>query len=495
MKKLSSIFSITVCILLWGVFVSFSQDRHPALFRENETYTYKSSYQDSAALDSYIREYMTQNHIPGVSACIVKQGRIIWTGNYGWAYVNLIIPVYDSTLFQIASVSKTVTTAALMRLYDQDRFKLDDSINAYLPFPVRNPYYPDSAITFRMLLTHTSSIRDNWNFMFYYFHSDPPLPLRDYLNDYFTPDSQYYSLQNFNNFPPGRSFQYCNIGFALAGYLVEAITGIEESKYCRDSLFTLLGMNESSFFYRDLDTMHMAMPYMWNSGYIPYGHYSYHDYPAGALKTSTIQLARFLIAFMQYGWVGSVRILDSATVSLMITPQIPLIYSGQGLCWYKLYLGTRQLWGHHGGDFGIRTGMFFCPADTTGVLVFTNGEYPTDAIMNEMFNYAATYVISVRRVSSNIPAEFKLHQNYPNPFNPSTKIQFSIPPSKGVRGMDVKLIIYDLLGREVATLVNEQLKPGSYEVQWNASNFPSGVYFYRLTTDKFIGTKKMILVK
>lgn len=489
MKTLLSIFLIAVCLLLLKD--SFSQNRHLQVTAEHETYTCRFSNKNPSGLDSFISAYMSQNHIAGVSSCIVKRGVVIWTGSYGYAYVNLNILIRDSTLFQIASVSKTVTTAALMHLNERGRFALDDSINAYLPFAVRNPYHPNLPITFRMLLTHTSSIRDNWSVMFYYYHSDPPLTLGDYLNKYFTPDSEYYSLQNFYSYTPGSSWAYCNIGFALAGYLVEAITGIELSQYCRDSMFAPLGMNESSFFYRDLDSMHMAMPYRWSPGnFMPYGHYSYHDYPAGALKTSTVQLARFLIAFMQYGKIGNVRILDSVTVKLIITPQIPTINQWQGICWYKSTIGTRELWGHHGGDFGIRTGMFFCPADTSGVLVFTNGETSIDPIANEMFNYASGYIIGVPQISSDIPARFSLYRNYPNPFNPVTNIRYEIPKTSHVR-----LVIYNALGQEIESLVNETLQPGSYKVVWNANNYPSGVYFFKLTAEDYTETRKMILLK
>jgi hypothetical protein len=77
-----------------------------------------------------------------------------------------------------------------------------------------------------------------------------------------------------------------------------------------------------------------------------------------------------------------------------------------------------------------------------------------------------------------IPVLYKLFQNYPNPFNPTTRIKFDIPLSpRGEGGRGVRLIIYDLLGREVATLVNEQLKPSTYEVEWDGSAFSSGVYF------------------
>lgn len=109
-------------------------------------------------------------------------------------------------------------------------------------------------------------------------------------------------------------------------------------------------------------------------------------------------------------------------------------------------------------------------------------------------------VIGIKQISSNVPNTFSLEQNYPNPFNPSTKIRFSIPsfisPLEGGKGGDiVKLLIYDILGKEVAILVNEAVKPGTYEVEWDASNYPSGVYFYRIVTEGFTDTKRMLLIK
>ena len=101
------------------------------------------------------------------------------------------------------------------------------------------------------------------------------------------------------------------------------------------------------------------------------------------------------------------------------------------------------------------------------------------------------------RLSSEVPSDFKLYQNYPNPFNPTTTIKYSIPaslnPSKG--GTLVQLKIYDILGREIAVLVNEEQKPGYYEVKWNGRNMPSGVYFYGIKAGRFIQTKKMILLR
>ena len=95
----------------------------------------------------------------------------------------------------------------------------------------------------------------------------------------------------------------------------------------------------------------------------------------------------------------------------------------------------------------------------------------------------------------NPPVEFSLDQNYPNPFNPSTKIKFTIPSVETRDRVSVQMKVYDVLGNEVTTLVNEAKPAGEYEIEWDASGLPSGIYFYQLKAGKFIQTKKMILIK
>ncbi len=99
-------------------------------------------------------------------------------------------------------------------------------------------------------------------------------------------------------------------------------------------------------------------------------------------------------------------------------------------------------------------------------------------------------MIGIKTTSTEIPSSCSLSQNYPNPFNPSTKIRFEIPKT-GFSSIKV----YDILGREIATLVNEQLKPGTYEVDWDGSAFTSGVYFYTMRTGSYTETKKMLMIK
>ncbi|MBI2430337.1 MAG: T9SS type A sorting domain-containing protein [Ignavibacteriales bacterium] len=99
-------------------------------------------------------------------------------------------------------------------------------------------------------------------------------------------------------------------------------------------------------------------------------------------------------------------------------------------------------------------------------------------------------ITGVNDQTTSPPFQFVLEQNYPNPFNPSTKIRFAVP------GLSFVLLkVYNLLGQEVATLVNEEKRAGSYEVQWNAIGFSSGIYFYKLRSGNFVETKRMLMIK
>ncbi len=98
--------------------------------------------------------------------------------------------------------------------------------------------------------------------------------------------------------------------------------------------------------------------------------------------------------------------------------------------------------------------------------------------------------IGIKSICGRIPDYFGLFQNFPNPFNPNTRIRFAVAKQDFI-----ELNIYDVMGKTIAILVNNNLKPGVYEVEWNAEEFSSGIYFYKLMSDKYLETKKMILLK
>jgi len=125
---------------------------------------------------------------------------------------------------------------------------------------------------------------------------------------------------------------------------------------------------------------------------------------------------------------------------------------------------------------------------------------------NSGFWYQVNSLITaVELTTDNLPNEFRLYQNYPNPFNPSTTIKYQIPVQvrnyknavtlSGVEELLVTLKIYNILGKEIASLVNKQQKPGIYEVKFNAEKLSSGMYIYRIQTNGFIQCKKLMLLK
>jgi hypothetical protein len=114
--------------------------------------------------------------------------------------------------------------------------------------------------------------------------------------------------------------------------------------------------------------------------------------------------------------------------------------------------------------------------------------------------YRTTFTtIGIESLGTGIPSNYKLYQNYPNPFNPSTTIKFDVPPEGTFQSVPTVLKIYDVLGREISTLVNESatggLQPGSYQVRWDASGFSSGVYYCRFIRGDYSATIKMLLIK
>jgi len=153
---------------------------------------------------------------------------------------------------------------------------------------------------------------------------------------------------------------------------------------------------------------------------------------------------------------------------------------------------------HHKGTlyFGNEAGRLFALYDSTG-----GSKGPVKPIWGTFQNNPRRTgeqigtVTGINQFSENIPDRFELFQNYPNPFNPNTIIRFNIPIDVKHEKSNVKLIIYDILGREVVTLINEKLSPGIYSVDFDGTMFASGVYFFKIQAGTYSELKKMILLK
>jgi CubicO group peptidase (beta-lactamase class C family) len=340
-------------------------------------------------MDNQIATWMEKQHVPGLAACIVKRDEVVWSSGYGMANLTERIPFTpDQCLFQIASITKVITATAIMQLRDKGLLKLDEDVNNFLEFSVRNPKYPDKPITFRHLLTHTSSINDSDAIYSVYAVGDPSLSLEEVVTKYFTSKEAPWGRQNYSRNRPGISKGYSNVGFALLGYLVEVISKQPLEEHLQQNVFRPLKMNETSFYISKLNREKHARPYTYlrktaqqlvpgygdgnllpegvspKVGYNEHALYSYPTLADGMVRTSVKQLANFMVAMMNGGRFDETRLLSEETVNEMLAQK------GQGLGWFK----TGDYWGHDGGDPGCSTEMMFNPTNKVGFIIFANAD-------------------------------------------------------------------------------------------------------------------------
>lgn len=354
-------------------------------------------------IDNYITNQMTLNHIPGFACSILKDGKLAFEGYYGQANILNQTPVSPNSSFMLASVSKTVTATALLQLYEQGLFGLDDAINSYLPFAVNHPAYPNTPITFRQLLSHTSGIDDNWDVLLdTYVMGDSPIALGNFLEDYLTPSGSYYNATaNFTNYAPQAHYAYSNVGATLCGYLVEVISNMPFNEYCNQHIFDPLCMNYTAWFLSELDTSKVVRPYTWTgASYYDNGLYGYPDYPDGQLRTNLRSISRFLQMYINQGTYQGQQILLPNTINQALTIQYPNIDNTQGLSWYQV---DTNWWGHNGGDDGVSTQFGFNPSTQTGVVVLSNSDADITDIFTQLTIIADTISTNNKPVCCNYP--------------------------------------------------------------------------------------------
>ena len=174
---------------------------------------------------------------------------------------------------------------------------------------------------------------------------------------------------------------------------------------------------------------------------------------------------------------GNVYIAGYATVNPGNIDYATIKYSNTGIQQWVMYYGI---------------GPQQAPGDAaTALIVDKSGNvYVTGSSYGDYATIKYSQTVGINQISSEIPIEFKLYQNFPNPFNPETKIKFEIKNSTFV-----SLKVYDALGREIKTFVNDKISQGKYEVNFNAGNLNSGIYYYKLNAEGYSDTKKMILIK
>ena len=347
------------------------------------------------SLTALASAYTAQNAPPGLAVSVIKDGRPFWSYTYGYADVEKEIPLDTTVIMNIGSVSKTITTTAVLQLWENGKLNLNEDVSEYLNFVVRNPNYEEEPITVKHLLTHTSSIKDSKAYQESYRCGASDVPLSEWIGNYFTVEGRYYSREdNFHEWEPGDGYKYSNVAYGLLGLIVEEVSGQPFSEYCAEKIFTPLEMHNSAWFRKDIDTSKQSKQYAlrtkenqesaWMSKLIAKKagefyelcDYSFYNYPDGLFKTTIQELSHFMMVAMNEGQYGHHQILKPSTVKEMLTLQVEN-YDIQGLGWKKINYENFSFWGHSGRDPGVRTHMYFGPETGIGIILFQNNDEGT----------------------------------------------------------------------------------------------------------------------
>jgi len=371
---------VSILILLCGVTGCATSGK-----AQREAATPEASAAGAATDDlaAFMTRQMDTAKFPGLAACIVKGDSVRWAQGFGYADIASAKPVTPDTLFLLGSVAKAVTAVAVMQLVEAGMIDLDADVNTYLPFEVRNPAHPRVPICARMLLAHTSSIRDDADIYrsLYTLNTgggDSPMPLRQFLEHYLATGGDWIAPGvTYTGFAPGSQFHHSNVGVALAGYLVEAVSGLSFDAYCKRRIFEPLGMTDSHWFLSETNIENVATPHRFDivaKVFVPYAHYGHPAYPDGQLRASVSQFARLIIALMNDGRLEVARVLRRESVEELFTIQYPDQNPDLGLVWWYGLIGGHEAIGLDGGDAGVCTSVFFLRQEKIGVLLFANGD-------------------------------------------------------------------------------------------------------------------------
>lgn len=329
-------------------------------------------------LDTFVPKKLEEARVPGLSAAIVKNGKVVFSGAWGYADLEKKTRVRTDTIFLVASISKTFIATAMMQLIDEGKVGLDEDVNKYLSFSVRHPRHPDTPITIRQLLAHTSSIRESYIRLFSLIGpGDATESLEDFLKRFVVPGGKDYADgANFAaEYGPGGGNSYSQIGAALAGLVVERVTGESFAARVKSKITAPLGMADSSFRIADLPSERMAYPYVFTGTKdVKQEHWGCGFYPAATMRTSALDLAKFLIVAGNKGAFGAGRLFTEATFTEATRVPYPTLSNDQAHLWQWREVAGRHVFGHSGGAPGASSTMYFDPKTNVGVITLSNAD-------------------------------------------------------------------------------------------------------------------------
>lgn len=327
-----------------------------------------------------LEEIAKKNNTVGLAVVAVNDGEIVYKNYLGYKDLENKTPLGEKDIFRIASISKSFTATAIMQLVEQGKLSLDADISDLVGFKVRNPKYPETPVTVKMLLSHSSSMSD--------------------ANGYSTinrinPDSSATWQTAWNDWEPGTKYQYCNLGYNTLGTILERVSGERFDKYIVNHILNPLGvyggyevlsLDSTKFVkiysYKSADSSftHSPAAYATREKEIQnykFGHSASIFSPTGGLKISPADLAKVMTMHMNFGSLDTVKIISEESSRMMqniaIEPTDEGDAYGYAIRISKQLLDGHTMIGHTGSAYGVYTSMFWDEGRKFGFVVMTNG--------------------------------------------------------------------------------------------------------------------------
>ena len=334
-----------------------------------------------------LTELSDKNSIVGFSVAVVNRDSILYAKGFGYSDKEKKILYTKKTVQPIASISKTLVGVALMKAQEMGKLNLDDDINDYLPFNIKNPYNPNSKITIRNLATHSSSLKDSRSYSkTMIFNSDfcelpkktkkyfsnnwcrkceknKEIPLIDYLKNIYNSSGIWYKKNNFSKENIGTEYNYCNNNASIAAYIIEKVTGDKYYDFVKKQILEPLEMNNSSWLFDSVQSKNKSTLY---GNEIPLPEFKEIGYPDGSFVTNVEDFGNYLSSMIN-GYSGKNNILNSDSYKEMMTQQINGEFSS-GIFW-EVY--SKSI-GHSGENAGQSTYFYFDKENLVGYILFGN---------------------------------------------------------------------------------------------------------------------------
>lgn len=348
------------------------------------------------SLNEPMQKLMEKYQAIGLAIAVVREGEPVHAESFGLRSLETKEPLRPEDLFRIASISKSFSATAVLQLVEAGKLQLSDDAGDLAGFPIRNPEHPDTPITLKMLLSHTSSLNDSQGY---------------FSLDVLDPSKPAYSPKCFSPKKPGTEHRYCNLNFNLVGAIIERASGERFDHYVANHILKPLALTGG---YRvdalDADRFVTLYEYDANTKTFTPSPNAYHPRrdeidryvfgystpifsPTGGMKISAADLARYMTMHMQMGEVDGVRILSAEHAKLMQTPVVESSRYGLAITTTDKLIPGQTLKGHTGSAYGLYSMMFFHPEKKFGLVLITNGCNPKQSEgQTEFLNQAARLV-------------------------------------------------------------------------------------------------------